>query len=393
MYDFKNKVVNIRQNNNYLLTKTLSMFEWDGLPETIPSKELEKLLQNNGYAYITKVNGELYAFNGCLGGEVDVYGNPTTIIISNVALNFNKTLNIAEDGVLISSDDMKMGLLPLFNKHNSMLVENDINMVLHGYNSRLQNFISAGDDKTRASAEQFLEKIVRGELGIIGENALFEGVKTHSSGANNSNSITTLTEFHQYIKASLFNELGLNSNFNMKRERLTEGEVEAVEDILYPFVDNMMKNRLLAIKEINAKYGTSILIDYGSVWHMKNKELNNDVVEENDWGLEWDSTETDEPSALESSDESSLESLDESSNESETDELDALEAEETEETEGEPEPEETEDEPATEDEPETEEPEDGIALEDIEFILEDDEIDLEYREILEKLKNYKKGVK
>ena len=118
MYDFKNKVVNIRQNNNYLLTKTLSMFEWDGLPETIPSKELEKLLQNNGYAYITKVNGELYAFNGCLGGEVDVYGNPTTIIISNVALNFNKTLNIAEDGVLVLSDDMKMGLLPLFNKHN-----------------------------------------------------------------------------------------------------------------------------------------------------------------------------------------------------------------------------------------------------------------------------------
>jgi hypothetical protein len=87
------------------------MFEYMGLPETIPYRELEKLLQNNGYAFITEVEGELYAFGGGLGGEQDVYGNPSKITINNVALNFNKTLDIKKDGVLIHNDDSLIGLL------------------------------------------------------------------------------------------------------------------------------------------------------------------------------------------------------------------------------------------------------------------------------------------
>lgn len=386
MYDFKKKTQNIQQNNDYLLTKTLSMFEWENLPETIPSKQLEKILQQNGFAFITEVKGELYAFRGSLGGELDEYENPTKITINNIALNFNKTLDVRTDGVLISSDDMKMGLLPLFNKYNFMLVENDINMVLHGYNSRLQTFISASDDKTRASAEAFMKKLVDGDLSVIGENALFDGVKTHSGASGQSNSITALTEFHQYLKGSLFNEIGLNANFNMKRERLISGEVEAVEDSLYPFIDNMMKNRQLAIEKINEKYQTSILIGYGSVWHKKNKELVNDIVETKTEETEqWN--ETQETTALESLDESLLESLDESLNESETSEPEA----------GEPEPVAPEAVEPEASEPETVEPEAGepkiselvedklldLTIEEIEFILEDSEVVGEYRELLE----------
>lgn len=370
MYNFKNKTQNIKQNNDYLLTKTLSMFEWEGLPETIPSKQLEKILQKNGYAFITEVDGELYAFRGSLGGELDVYENPTKITVNNVALNFNKTLDVRTDGVLISSDDMKLGLLPLFNKYNFMLVENDINMLLHGYNSRLQTFISASDDKTKASAEAFIKKLVDGDLSVIGENALFDGVKTHLGASGQSSSITALTEYHQYIKGSLFNEIGLNANFNMKRERLVSGEVEAIEDSLYPFIDNMMKNRQLAVEQINEKYNTNIAIDYGSVWHKKNKELVNDIVEiKTEETEQWDDTQ--ETTAVESLDESLLESLNESLNEPEINE---------------PEPEvepEAEPEVEPEVEPEAEAPELDLTIEEIEFTLENSEVVGEYRELLE----------
>ena len=370
MYDFKNKAKNLTQNNNYLLAKTLSMFEWEGLPDTLPSKELEKLLQVNGFAFITEVNGEIFAFNGGLGGLQDVYSNPTTITINNVALGFNATLDLKTDGVLICNDDFKMGMMPLFNKYNTMLIENDISLMMHGYNSRLQTFISAGDDKTRESAELFLERLIKGELGVIGESALFDGIKAHSTNSN-SNSITSLVEFHQYLKGSLFNEIGLSSNFNMKRERLTEGEVEAVEDTLYPFVGNMMKNRQLALLEINAKYGLEIDIDYGSVWFKKNKELVNNIVETEEEKAEWETTtETTETPAPESLDESLLESLDESLDESEADSLEPLEDV--------VEPEELE--------PEELEPEE-LEPEVLEFISEDEEINPEYLEVLEKLKS------
>ena len=277
-YSYKDKTRNILVSNNYMLAKTLSMFEWENLPETIPYKELEKILQVNGYAFITEVNGELYAFSGGLGGAVDAYGNPTEIIINNVGLNFNKTLNIKTDGVLIHNDDMNMGLIPLLDRYNTFLVENDINMMMYGYNSRTQKLISASDDKTKASAELVVKKSIDGELAVIGESVIFEGVKVHSGNSNNGQSITSLTEFHQYIKGSLYNELGLSANINMKRERLTEGETEVGDDSNYPFIFNMLKCRMKAMELINAKYSTDINVDFGSVWAKTSKEVVDDKL-------------------------------------------------------------------------------------------------------------------
>ena len=278
-YNFKDKKQNVKQLNNYMLTKTLSMFEYSDLPETIPYKELEKLLQINGYAYITEVKGSLYAFSGGLGGVSDVYGNPTTITINNVALNYNETLSIADDGVLITNDDMLIGLMPLLEKHNTLLVENDINMVVHGYNSRMQTLISVSDDRTKASAESYINKLVDGDIAVIGENALFDGVKVQA-GSSGGVSVSTMLEYHQYIKGTLNNEVGLSSAFNMKKERLITSEVEQGEDSLFPYVYNMMKCRLKAIELINAKYGTYIEIDFGSVWHQKNKEMVDDLIDD-----------------------------------------------------------------------------------------------------------------
>lgn len=276
MYDYKNKVANVEQSNAYMLAKTLSMFEWEGLPETIPYEELEKLLQVNGYAFITEVDGELYAFTGGMGGLQDVYGNPTEITINNVALKFNKTLNLETDGVLVRSDDLKLGLRPILNKYHMIMCENDINMMLHGYLGRITTMISASDDKTKTSAETMLEKVIDGELAIIGESAMFDGVKSHQAGR--SHPVTSLIEFQQYMKASMYNEIGLNANFNMKRERLNSAEVLQNEDTIYPFVDNMMKCRLVAVEKINEMYGTEIDVDYGSVWADKKRERVDNIV-------------------------------------------------------------------------------------------------------------------
>ena len=278
-YDFKNKHGNEKQLTRYMLAKTLSMFEWENLPDTIPKREIEYLLQVNGYAFITKVGDDLYAFAGGLGGVGDAYGNPTEITISNPALNFNKTLSLKDDGVLIKNDSMMMGLMPIYEKHNTMLIENDINMVLYGYNTRINTLISASDDQTRTNAEQYLKKIVDGDIGVIGENAIFDGIKVHGATTGQGQSITAITEYHQYIKASLYNEIGLSLNFNMKRERLTSGEVVQSDGSLFPFVYNMMENRLHAIELLNQKYTLDVVIDFGSVWHQKDKKLIDDITE------------------------------------------------------------------------------------------------------------------
>lgn len=281
-YCYKNKASNILNQNNYMLAKTLSMFEWENLPETIPYKEIERLLQTSGYAFVTKVNGELYAFTGGLGGEPDVYGRPTQITISNPALKYNATLDILKDGVLIHNDDMNMGLIPLFERYNTFLVENDINMMMYGYNTRTQKLISASDDKTKQSAQLAVKRAIDGEIEVIGESVIFDGIKVHS-GANASGvSITNLTEFHQYLKGSLYNEIGLSANFNMKRERLTTSEVEQGDDSLYPFVFNMLKCRIKAVEKLNKMFDLQINVDFGSVWAKGSKEVIDDEINPND---------------------------------------------------------------------------------------------------------------
>ena len=273
-YDYKSKTRNVSNMNSYMFAKTLSMFEYQGLPETIPQRELERLLQTNGYAFITEVNGEFYALVGSLAGtEKDPYGQPTEITINNVALNFNKTLNLKTDGVLIRNDDVRMGLLPLFEKGNTLLAENDVNMVMWGINSRIQKLISAPDDKSRESAELYMKKIIDGDLSIIADNAMFDGVKMQAPAASSGAGVQQMIEYHQFVKSNLYNEIGLSSNFNMKRERLISSEVDQAEDSLFPFVYNMMENRNFGIAAINEMFGLNITVDFGSVWALKNKKL------------------------------------------------------------------------------------------------------------------------
>ena len=279
-YDYKAKKANIRTLNNYMLAKTTSMFEYDGLPESIPYEELEKIIQQNGYAFITEVDGVLYAFAGTLGGALDVYGNPQEITVTNTFLNLSKQYNVKNDGVLIRNDDMRMGLLPLYEKANTFLVENDINMMMWGYNSRSQKVISAPDDKTKESAELYLKKLIDGDISAIGENALFDGIKVNGSSNGQNATVQNMVELQQYIKASLFNEVGISANFNMKRERLVSGEVEQSEDSLFPFVYNMMKCRIKGIEALNAKYELQVNVDFGSIWHIKNKELVDDIIDD-----------------------------------------------------------------------------------------------------------------
>lgn len=265
-YDFRNKVENVNNFIRYMLTRTLQMFEYNGLPETIPQRELERLLQVQGYAFITEYEGKLYAFTGGLGGQQGVYGEPTEIVIANPALSFNKTLNLEKDGVLINNDDMRQGLIHLISKYATILNENEITMILSTINKRVNNLISVSDDNTAVSAKQYLKDLEDGNIGFIMESRLYESLKAKSISENNSTRLVDLIELQQYIKASLYNELGLNSNFNMKRERLLKPEVEMNTSSIYPLVDNMLHCRQEAVEKINDMYGTSITVEFSSSW-------------------------------------------------------------------------------------------------------------------------------
>lgn len=268
MYDIRNKTRNIHNMNGYMLAKTLGMFSYTGLPETIPAKALEKILQGHGFAFVADVGGELYALSGGLGGVPDPYGEPTQINVTNPALNLTRTYEFGE-GVLVCNDSMRMGIYPLMDQYHTLLTENTINMDMLAFNSRNPATFSASDAKTQESAERYIKKLREGETAVIGDNAMFDGVKRHAGGDSGTTSITELIEYNQYLKAALLGELGINAPFNMKRERVNSGEVDQHEEALSIFVDDMKAQRDHALEKINAMFGTNIACEFAGVWREK----------------------------------------------------------------------------------------------------------------------------
>ena len=256
------------------LAKTQSMFVYEGLPDSIPQKELERILQTTGNAFVTSVDGVLYALSGGKGGEPDVYGRATLYTVANPALKLNKTYDIQKDGVLIENDSNGESLLPLIGRYAVLHTDGLISLNTASILTRITMLISASDDKTKQSAEEFLRKIQDGDFSIIGENAFFKGVNMQTAPTTNSVYITQLIELIQYYKASMYNELGLNANYNMKRERLNLGEVSMNVDVLLPYVDNMLKERQDAVEKINAMFDTEISVKLSSSWGLERDNYN-----------------------------------------------------------------------------------------------------------------------
>lgn len=266
----------LKQFKSNQLNKSLTMFEWSNLPETIPAVELEKMLQINGYAVIAEYQGKLYAFQAGFSGQ-DPYNQPTKALVNNPALKNNTTYTIGKDCIVIKNDDMKQGLNGIYEYYGQRLIENQITMLMSDYNLRMPFTISSSDDQTTQSAKMYLKKIIDGSLGVIGEQKLFKALSVTPTNSKQTATFADLYGYQQFIIAQLNNTIGLATNNNMKRERLTTNEIEVNKNASYPLVDNMLKNRQQAVAAINEMFDVDISVEYSSIWRGINDNSDNSI--------------------------------------------------------------------------------------------------------------------
>ena len=333
----KDKELSSKNYIHYMVIRLQKMFKYTNLPDSIPREMLEYYLLVNGSCFITKhEDGNLYALLGSFGGEPDAYYRPTRYVVANPALKMSKDFDINNDGVLIRNDSIWVGLYPLMARYASLMAENILTLRSADVMLRVIAMLTAPDDKTRIAAEAYLKKLENGEFGVIAENRFFEGVKMQSPPSNNGSYLTQFIELHQYLKGSFYNEIGLNANFNMKREALGDGESSLNEDSLMPLCDEMLRCRQEDFDKVNEMFGTDIKVEFDSSWaqNIIETELKLDQMRAEASQLAEETEEICEPE--ESDDASQLaEATEETAEPEESDDASQL-AEETEET-GEPE--------------------------------------------------------
>ena len=261
-----------------MLNRTRQMFTWEGLPEGFSEKWLEVYLQIHGYIIACKTPQGIKFFFGGLGNILDEYYKPTAAVIANPFLSFNKTLHIwreyhdeefneDNDCIICANDTLQYGLYPLISKYAHQLATNEITLNVADINSRALNILVAKSESAYESINEFLKDLKSGKISHIRDSMIHdEDVRSLPFSSETNNGITNLIELQQYYKASFYNEIGLNANYNMKRESIQQNESDMNHDSLKPLIDDMLECRQDFCEWMNSNFGLNMSVEFNSIW-------------------------------------------------------------------------------------------------------------------------------
>ena len=273
-----------RQHIKRLLNIMNTAFDYEGIPEEwdLNVRKLENYFQVMGFAGASDENTDrkVREYQGGLGGECDAHYEPQILTVANPWDGTNKSLDQRKGEVVIGyNDSLRTGILPIIELYADLLTENTISIKQASIQSRAIALISAEDDSTLEAVNKYLDDLVLGKLTAAGENQFFEGIRVQplQNGANQT--IKNLIELHQYLKASELQELGINANFNMKREALNSAESALNTDALIPLLDDMLHCRQEFVDKLNKRYGTYITVKLHGIFDHYKDENGDGIVE------------------------------------------------------------------------------------------------------------------
>lgn len=257
------------------------MFEYEGLPKEIPKKDLLLIKQRFGSVTIARADdGKIYAFNGALGGMLNEYYHPTISIVTNPWLKLSKTYEIDKDCVVILNDVMYEGLFKHNLKYAELMADCDLSIRHALINCRLDNVFESNEDNTDASIKKFMDDVIEGKLSHIttkkfNDMSLFNIHRT----AISNDKLKQLIEMKNFIDSNWYIDFGLNANYNMKRETLTDAETNVDDKTLIPYIKDMLDCEIEGWNKANKMFGLNVKPKLSSVWAKMFEEVLQDNKE------------------------------------------------------------------------------------------------------------------
>ena len=266
---------------NRLVELSVSMFEWQGLPETVDPRYLElHLFQNGSMVYFRdEVMGDL-CLDCIANGQFDVYGNPISRRAYSSYNQYQKTLN-ESDSVIIWNNylrqpsvlDVKMFAKRLYNLDRII----DVNA-----NAQKTPVLVQGTEKQRLTLVNLYKEFDGNAPFIFGDKNL----DLNSLRAISTNAPYVADKLYQ-LKTQIWNEaltyLGI-SNLNIqKKERMITDEVQRNQGGTIASRYSRLEARREAVDKINRMFGTDISVDYREDLQITNNNVN--VTGNNEGGV------------------------------------------------------------------------------------------------------------
>ena len=248
---------------DYLFATAMSMFRYEGLPDNVRPEDLERMLLENGELIFTKWHDDFYIFQFTGAGKQNYLGEWDSYQVNNPYINCNQVFT-DKDAVRIRNTDNSVSLAGMLDMYSELLSESYITLNMSDVNARLSFLISAGDNATKASAELFLKQVYDGKQGIIGSQPLLESLSVNPLAEHRD--FQSVIELNKFYYSDFFQKIGLTNLYNNVHDRISATETTFTATSIYPFVDNMKKNREAAIEKINQLFGLNVSVEFTSSW-------------------------------------------------------------------------------------------------------------------------------
>lgn len=259
---------------NDLLSLIMRMIIFDGLPDSIDPAWLKMCLYLGGRAAFfrdTKGDGELRALDCAIAGEPDIYYMPKQVLIVNPAFKgYTYTLDIAGDDVaIVYCRDVDRyqygrqtgGLYGLISTTAQLLADNTASLNVATKNMRLTNIIPVDDDNTKRSVDIAIKKMYDGDPVIAVQKTLIDKIEPIPLTAQtNTQQLLQLLQTRQYIYAHFYEQLGLKTHDQIKKERLITAELDEGADLALYNVMDVLSSITRGIDDVNRIFGTDITV-------------------------------------------------------------------------------------------------------------------------------------
>ena len=259
---------------NDLLSCCMQVLIFDNLPKSIDPTWFKFCLLLAGRVAVfrdTRGSGEIRALDCAIAGEPDIYYMPREVLIVNPAFRgYSYTLEREGPDVAIifcrECDRYQWamntgGLYGLISTTAQMLADNAASINVATKNIRLTNILAADKTNTKTSIDIVLQKMYDGEPAIVVQKSLAEKLETIPlTEQTNTQQLLQLLQTRQYICSHFYEQIGLKTHDQMKKERLITAEIDEGGALAVFNVTDMLQSITRGIEEMNAKFGTNVVV-------------------------------------------------------------------------------------------------------------------------------------
>lgn len=289
--------MNKKQNYKLLKEFHLGMFEYTGLPDTLPAKYFESFLidENKGMCAFFRIPeghespgfpvGSLIAANCTLGTDLTPYGHGSEVI-ATTQNGWEFRANRFSDDIVVGFNNLSETYCVDLDADAEMLADIDTSLDFLIFWTRLAPLVRVGDEKEKTQVVTAFKNMQKGIPVTLVTKKLLEDL-----GLQDSFSIDDLTrpDFADKIQYTArlredvlrwhYTRYGqvVQGDTKLAQQSVDEVNGTVSSSLIIPL--NMLAARREFVKELNRKFGTNIAVDFSGPWRGEITKYENDTGE------------------------------------------------------------------------------------------------------------------